>query len=350
MFRRSVGRIIFSSQNEMRTYRVENGRGQAGSSHQLKAQSATALLRVHSTFLERLPLVGASTLLSSPARNLEKSAADERVRGDSTGRSHWYTDTIIAQFNKSASNLATLGNPHYLTIAAVNFRFSARRVPLMSTDPRPGHVLKAALASGILAERVCQGDKGASNVINTPCTALQKRQEYPGAVSWRWCLPARAWMRGFSRFIGVYCAWLAADELRATGMQLNARRRWRGKKHVPDSQNRGAVTRRCCGARRPIDHQSLPSRMRRSLPHDFGVPTPKARSLHRIHHLPSVGVVPALSPTAPLAVSVPHSFLPPFSLFLSPSLRARAELTRQLPCLRATLPLTRLLGQDQRSA
>lgn len=86
---------------------------------------------------------------------------------------------------------------------------------------------------------------------------------------------ARAWMRGFSRFIGVYRAWLAADELlRTTGMQLNARRRWRGKKHVPDSQNRGAVTRRCCGVRRPIDHQSLPSRMRRSLPHDFGASPP----------------------------------------------------------------------------
>ena len=42
-------------------------------------------------------------------------------------------------------------------------------------------------------------------------------------------------------------------------------------------ENRGAVTRHCCGARRPIDHQSLPSFMRRSLPHDFGTPTPSAQ-------------------------------------------------------------------------
>lgn len=54
---------------------------------------------------------------------------------------------------------------------------------------------------------------------------------------------------------------------------IERERRWRGKKHV-QLENRGAVTRHCCGARRPIDHQSLPSFMRRSLPHDFGTPTP----------------------------------------------------------------------------
>jgi len=106
--------------------------------------------------------------------------------------------------------------------------------------------------------------------------------------------------------------------LRATGMQLNARRRWRGKKHVPDSQNRGAVTRRCCGARRPIDHQSLPSRMRRSLPHDFGVPTPK-RVPYIVYTISLRLVLSLLSPTASHAVFVPHSFLLPFSLFLTPS-------------------------------
>lgn len=111
-------------------------------------------------------------------------------------------------------------------------------------------------------------------VIAVRRTRRRVRKEYISRkLSSRWCLPARAWMRGFSRFIAP--GWLQMSCLRATGMQLNARRRWRGKKHVPDSQNRGAVTRRCCGARRPIDHQSLPSRMRRSLPHDFGVPTPK---------------------------------------------------------------------------
>lgn len=87
---------------------------------------------------------------------------------------------------------------------------------------------------------------------------------------------------------------------------------------MPDSQNRGAVTRRCCGARRPIDHQSLPSRMRRSLPHDFGVPTPK-RVPYIVYTISLRLALSLLSPAAPLTVSVPHSFLPPFSLFLSPS-------------------------------
>lgn len=49
--------------------------------------------------------------------------------------------------------------------------------PLMSTDPRPGHVLKAASASGVLARVISQGD-----VIDTPYTALQNRQDYPGSV------------------------------------------------------------------------------------------------------------------------------------------------------------------------
>lgn len=64
---------------------------------------------------------------------------------------------------------------------------------------------------------ICQGDECAKRRYQYAVhRVLQKRQEYPGAVFTQWCLPARAWMRGFSRFIGVYCAWLAADELPAS--------------------------------------------------------------------------------------------------------------------------------------
>lgn len=155
--------------------------------------------------------------------------------------------------------------------------------------------------------------------------------------------------RGSSRrFIGVYRAWLTADETLRAGVQLNARRRWRGKKHVPDSQNRGAVTRRCCGARRPIDHQSLPSRMRRSLPHDFGAPTPKRVPSYTPS--PFGRCCPCSLPCCASRRLRSSSFLlpPPFALLLSSSSCASRVPTRQLPCLRATLPLTRLLDQDQR--
>lgn len=132
------------------------------------------------------------------------------------------------------------------------------------------------------------------------------------------------------------------------GVQLNARRRWRGKKHVPDSQNRGAVTRRCCGARRPIDHQSLPSRMRRSLPHDFGAPTPKRVPSYTPS--PFGRCCPCSLPCYASCRLRSSSFLlsPPFTLLLSSSFCTNRVSTRQLPCLRATLPLTRLLDQDQR--
>ena len=89
-------------------------------------------------------------------------------------------------------------------------------------------------------------------------------------------------------------------------------------------ENRGAVTRHCCGARRPIDHQSLPSFMRRSLPHDFGTPTPSAQ------HTP-VRTRTRPSPSLSLSLSLPLSFSLIYpaasifslslSLFLSPSSR-----------------------------
>lgn len=145
------------------------------------------------------------------------------------------------------------------------------------------------------------------------------------------------------RFIGVYRAWLAADEMLLAGVQLNARRRWRGKKHVPDSQNRGAVTRRCCGARRPIDHQSLPSRMRRSLPHDFGAPTPK-RAVPSYTPSPFGRCCPCSLPCYATCRLCSSSFLLPSPVHapsLSPSSSTSEVSTRQLPCLRATWPLTR---------
>ena len=164
----------------------------------------------------------------------------------------------------------------------------------MSTDPRPGHVLKTVSAFEILA-RLYVGATCAQTTLSKYAVRHAVRKEarisrsYLHTSSRRWCVYRHGYehgrgcaaSRGLSAFIGVYRAWLAADELLGSNrnavepMRCDARRRWRGKKHVPDSQNRGAVTRRCCGARRPIDHQSLPSRMRRSLPHDFGVPTPK---------------------------------------------------------------------------
>lgn len=94
----------------MRTYRVENGRGQAGSRHQLKAQSATTLLRSR-YFLGTAP-VDRSSRAPQFAAPMKESQGISCRRVDMRRLNFWsHCYTRIAQFNESASNLATL-NPH----------------------------------------------------------------------------------------------------------------------------------------------------------------------------------------------------------------------------------------------
>lgn len=211
---------------------------------------------------------------------------------------------------------------------------------MMLTDPRPEHVLKIAAEISV---RLLVRRRRANISFIKRRASRQEVQEYPTAVFTVMLPGAYVQARWFSRwFIGVYRAWLAADanELPANrSVQLNARRRWRGKKHVPDSQNRGAVTRRCCGARRPIDHQSLPSRMRRSLPHDFGAPTPLRTRVPS--YIPSSSPLQGsvLSLLSLLSLLMLSPFLILFPPIESPSclsrsvILRRAESTRQLPCL-----------------
>lgn len=88
--------------------------------------------------------------------------------------------------------------------------------------------------------------------------------------------------------------------------------------------------------------------MRRSLPHDFGAPTPKRVPSYTPS--PFGRCCPCSLPCYASRRLRSSSFLlpPPFALLLSSSSCASGVSTRQLPCLRATLPLTRLLDQDQR--
>lgn len=196
--------------------------------------------------------------------------------------------------------------------AAVNSFRERRRVDAGSgTETRPRRRARAGRGRGYTRGIISPG-RGA-RARGAPCVTKEARESIQEYISSsRRCSPGTGvdarLLGGLSAFIAP--GWLRMSFcLRATGMQLNARRRWRGKKHVPDSQNRGAVTRRCCGARRPIDHQSLPSRMRRSLPHDFGVPTPK-----RVPYIVyTISLRLALSLLSPLPRLSPSPFLILFS-------------------------------------
>jgi len=145
MFRRPVGWIVFSSRNWIQTYRVENGRGQAGSSHQLKAQSATALLRSQH-------FLGAASVDQSfhapqfrrwgTWKNqlpMSEYAAAQLLDLTDTLQSHSLTRVHRTSPRRGIHTVWQLTR-----IVAVNFRLSV--TPLMSTDPRPGHVLKTASA------------------------------------------------------------------------------------------------------------------------------------------------------------------------------------------------------------
>jgi len=85
-------------------------------------------------------------------------------------------------------------------IAAVNFRLSV--TPLMSTDPRPGHVLKTASASEIFARLLIRATC-AQTTLSIRRAPRYKRGKNIQKLSSRRCLPTRAWMRGFSRFISI---------------------------------------------------------------------------------------------------------------------------------------------------
>lgn len=330
----------------MRTYRVENGRGQAGSSHQLKAQSATALLRsqhfLGAASVDRSfhapQFAGGEPFEEIGCRRVRR-ATQPRDRTLTHCKSH--SLTRVHRTSGHVGEIHTVGRNETRVARLFLGATPSRRIRYRDTFSKIARAAREYSRDYVVRVRSAR----------TTCTVRYKRSKRVSRSisSSRWCSPGTGvgarLLGGLSAFIAP--GWLRMSFcLRATGMQLNARRRWRGKKHVPDSQNRGAVTRRCCGARRPIDHQSLPSRMRRSLPHDFGVPTPK--------RVPYIVYTISLRLVLSLLSLLPRLSPSPFLILFSPRSRsssllrsARAESTRQLPCLRATLPLTRLLGQDQ---